>query len=190
MTRIFTLLFFTMAVVLPPPLALMAYPGVEAEGGFECSLCHDSKEYSGRLAVKLLLQQGGRTLKESVLRDGRIEALLKKGSRVSYKLVLADTGGKARVIGWQWELPAGVALDAPGGVRKPNQGQPWNEYMNGNGRMEKPDGATVADQTFFFAPGATGQSVEARLHVALGDDGRGAGSLSGRVISVVFREAR
>jgi len=176
-----------MGAVLAQPSALMAYPGVEAEGGVECSMCHDSPEFSGRLEVRLLQLEGGKTVKEIISRNGKMETLLKKGSKVSYKLALADAEGKARVIGWQWALPAGVDLDAPGGVRKPNQGQPWSEYMNEKGEIEKPRGITVVDQTFFFAPGIPGDSVEAKLHVALGMEGRGAGYLSGRVIRVVFK---
>ena len=190
MTRAFMLFNIAIVAVLLQPPPLMAYPGAKAEEGIECSRCHNSPEFSERLVVKMLRLEGGKTVNEVVFQNGEIEALLRKGSKVSYKLALVDTEGKARVIGWQWALPAGVDLDAPGGVRKPNQGQPWNEYMNAKGKIEKPKGATVVDQTFFFAPGISGRSVEVKLHVALGMDGRGAGSLSGRVIRVVFREAK
>ncbi|MDH5639350.1 MAG: hypothetical protein OEZ04_12760 [Nitrospinota bacterium] len=167
----------------------IAYPGVLVDGKPGCSGCHDSQEFSPALNIRFLSQQEGRTVDNFIKGPDRIVAVMRKGGKAAFKLVLRDEGGGADVAGWQWVAPAGVEVDVPGGVRRLGAGQPWDRYEE-NGRMVKSSSMTVVSQRFYFSPRIPGTEAKGVLLVAIGKEMKGPGALSWKRIEVLFKEAQ
>ncbi|MDH4185135.1 MAG: hypothetical protein OEV92_12985 [Nitrospinota bacterium] len=177
------------ALALLASSSALAYPGAKSGEDVACAHCHDNPQYANMLFIKAAPVARATMASGGSGEPWRGLITLRKGGKASIELVLGAQSGKVNVIGWLWKLPAGITMDAPGGVRKLGQGQPWDEYTDENGHKQRTTGASVISQTFFASPALRGETLEGELYIALGEEDMGAAGLSGVTIKVEFREA-